>query len=100
MNKFLELHDYFLKNGVVCQTGLVNGMCCVYFDGADLDRHPIFRLVMPTDEELETHQEEGFSKGWWGSLKNKYDPSRMEDSEYNGFRQNIILLCAAMNGEL
>lgn len=100
MNKFLELHDYFLKNGVVRQTGLANGMCCVYFAGSEVEYHPVFKLVSPTDEELEVHEKDGFSKGWWGSLKRYDEYERMSDTEYNEFRQNIILLCAAINEEL
>jgi len=57
-------------------------------------------LICPSREELESHVEDGFRRGYWGEYELGHPLSREYYGKFNEFRQNIILICAAVNGEL
>lgn len=103
---FLEIHDALINNKPLSQwtcdkfgcedvKGLNAGLCLIEFGESDyiyiyndyklLWDNEIFKLFMPEDEE-------GPSTYWAGENDDRH--------EYNELRQTIILLCAAINGEL
>lgn len=61
------------------------------------EAHDIFKLLMPDGEfgfGIREHNREG-PDGAWGAIDNY--PNTWK---FNHFRQNVILLCAALDGEL
>lgn len=83
MGKYLKFHFECLKNGGMPKDGLCNN---------NLDDIQIFK---PTNSDLEELMNEGLPVIYWGAGENPYSLFK-----YTPLRQNIVLLMAAMNGEL
>jgi hypothetical protein len=85
--KYLEMHQSF--SGRRWQE--LGTFLCNEFGEDDIFKD----FFMPTEEEMTEHCNDGYDDVVWGELL--YD---MSCGKYNEFRQNIVLLMAAMNGEL
>lgn len=94
---FLQLHHKFIRDGL---DG--NGLCVEEFNGYRLDHHVVFKLLLPSEEDLTEHAAEGKLTGFWGEDRGFWfgKGHREIGIEYTPLRQNIILLCAAINNEL
>jgi len=72
---------------------LWNGLCYVEMNGKYLTKNELFIMMMPDkDDRFGNNPHEG----WWADIDLDLDSGR----NYNHMRQNIILLCAALNNEL
>lgn len=93
MKTFLEIHEKLLKEG------MKHGLCFQELNGHNLDTNPIFSLFDPTNQEIRNHN---VWEGHWGDSKDEINENNSDllGTQYNEFRQNVILLCAAINGEL
>jgi hypothetical protein len=91
MRKFLEVY----KHHLVCDA--CSGLCNIMLpDGKRMGETEQFLLITDfTSKEWNEHLREGYGAGWWGRLRDKE-----RFSEFTPLRQNIILLCAALNNEL
>ena len=92
---FLEIHEALLNKAPIVQcnfesekNGLYNGLCDVWLNNRQLKDNEIFYLVMPAKPT---------DKAYWACSNELYNDF---GTEYNELRQNIILLCAAINNEL
>lgn len=97
---FLEIH-HSLLNGEPLDQGLqkhprilFNGLCYIMMGERPLIKNPVFELFIPTPEE---RVRLSMSTAYW--CDSLGDIGYM-GTNYNDLRQNIILLCAAINGEL
>jgi hypothetical protein len=93
MKKYLSLYKKWIDTGK-------SGFLCPTFQPFGIESmDPLFALFIPTDEEMIEHSSDGFEgfgpASAWGSYEVESDGRR-----FNDFRQNIVLLMAAMNGEL
>lgn len=92
---FLEIHEALLSGKPLTQAefkadkiGLYNGLCSVWLGESTLQDNEVFQLIMPNYPE----------RAYWADHD---DISWFRAGVvYNELRQNIILFCAAMNGEL
>lgn len=93
--KFLDLHDRLCEEGIILWSPFRNdftneetGLCLTEFNGKFLDEDPTFQLFIPN---------EGDRYDYWaaGSKEPGY-----QEGTYTALRQTIVLLCAAINGEL
>lgn len=82
--KYLKFHFECLKNGGIPQKGL-----CFCGMGE------LFELMHPIVEDIEELKRHDLPCTWWARGGWEYTIS-----EYTPLRQNIVLLMAAMNGEL
>lgn len=96
---FLDIHNALLNNQKLaygnCQaeTELFNGLCGFILDDELLKYNSIFQLLKPTHTEIvEYNLDDSY---YYDSFN-----SSSKGTEYNELRQNVILLCAAINGEL
>lgn len=93
---FLEIHHALLNGDPLEQCyhngteyiGLYNGLCCVWLNDQPLSDNNIFNLFEPVDYTD------------CDSVAYFCDSNHEKGRVYNDLRQNIILLCAAINGEL
>lgn len=85
---FLQLHERITRSGIRNKHGEGNGLCYQRFNNEPLVCSKHFQLFIPNEQERESDD----SAYWAGD--------GMEAGEYSPTRQNIILLCAALNGEL
>jgi len=69
------------------------GLCT--FVNRDIRSIGIFNRMMPTSEDYRKLEEEGLDTNYWAS-----GDSDALEYKFTELRQNIILFCAAMNGEL
>lgn len=96
---FLDIHNALLNNQKLaygnCQaeTKLFNGLCGFILNKEQLRCNSIFQLFKPTRTEI---VEYNLDNVYYYDLFN----SSSKGTEYNELRQNVILLCAAINGEL
>jgi hypothetical protein len=83
-------HERFLKNGISDRL-YYGGLCYTYGDsdssGGYGNNDPLFKLFIEDNYPF------------WGH-ENPDADSRTKETEYTELRQNIVLLMAAMNGEL
>ena len=90
---FLSLHRRFIKHQLA-DIGGDGGLCNQIFNGHGLDRNKIFQMFKPVDSPF----------GWWGYNEDIPMPeggnNKNVRTEYTPLRHNIILFCAAINGEL
>jgi hypothetical protein len=88
--KFLAIHKRLLKNGVFSLRGYATGICRVNITKNSyrrLECDDVFHLITPTRSTPHAFWGSGSSTDW-------------KMGEYTPLRQNLILLCAAMNNEL
>jgi len=104
---FLEIHNALLNKEYLeqCRSehiGLYNGLCYIHLNYGFLKDNYIFKVFEPleycdgiSDEIVEEDKNKYADSIYWAS-------SIVTDwgVKYTPLRQNIILLCAAMNGEL
>lgn len=84
--KYLPLYKEWMERGSLPKGGLC---CCFEYD----DRaYNLLMIFHPTEEEC---SEYGHGIGWWGRVRYVEGITEFTDT-----RQNIVLLMAAMNGEL
>lgn len=93
---FLEFYNNCIENKTMPSDGLCNSI-------GQLKNNRAFELITPNDEELAVLSDEGKSPVYWGyeipNGSKKY--SQVEKYvKFTPLRQNIILLCAAINNEL
>lgn len=104
---FLELHKKLTIEGLKNN----NGLCSEYFDDTQLKYHPVFKMVRPENDEKRDHEfVDGYCMTYWGyGEPNKEDHHNWRvavryrnarNKKYSPLRQNLILLCAALNNEL
>jgi hypothetical protein len=90
---FLELHDRLCGHGLVDNYGTnEGGLCGQPFRGTSFDKNETFAEYFPP-----------INHSWWAYDDNPVQIGVLEPKirkEYTPLRQNIILLCAAINGEL
>ena len=90
--KYLDLYYEWMESGEIPEkycNGNTGGLCGIF------DKDRLFQLLKPTPDELETRR----IWGYWGldGDENNAAPSAIC---FNTLRQNIVLLMAAMAGEL
>ncbi len=93
MKNFIELHNEWIESGRMPNSGL-----CICLSGKM--KTQLFDLFKPTEEELLHLVWDGFSSGYWASGVPLDADSDTRYNVYTELRQNIMLLLAAMNGEL
>lgn len=84
---FMHLHKLLLEDG-----GCYNGLCCELIKGRSLEYNHIFKLLMPVPGE-------SIEIAYWGNGSPLEFRNSEENINYGGLRQNIIILCALLNGE-
>jgi hypothetical protein len=101
---FLEIHKALLhKKPLTYGAGeideyLFNGLCAFWIGDIRLRSHPIFKMFIPTDQEINEYK---MDNAWFFDTSESLDyEGKFGGEEYNDMRQNVILLCAAINGEL
>lgn len=93
---YLELHKRLMKQGVRTIAGRVKcGLCCTRFNDEWLKFDNSFNDIFAGGETPNISRLQGHDMAFWGS---GYKSPRL--GEYTPLRQNIILLLAAVNGEL
>jgi hypothetical protein len=104
--KFLQIHEALLTKQPLMQSqedeiGLYNGLCSINFgrNSNFLSKNKIFKAYFVPN--IKTYKEEGYLSecGYWAQDGYEYSSSD-NGTTYTELRQNIILLCAAINGEL
>jgi len=95
---FLEIHKALMTNKPLVQceykvdkVGLINGLCSIRMRGKRLGDNDFIKLFEPSDTDWRDYH----CTSYWGEMEGD-----INELQYNVLRQNIILLCAAMNGEL
>jgi len=94
--KYLPLYEKWMKTGQLPECGLCNCFGeCITDDEYFLDpSHQLFKLMYP--EDIEMPQSEYWGRG---PIEELVDIEKIHN-EFTPLRQNIVLLMAAMNGEL
>lgn len=96
---FLDIHNALLNNQKLAygyseiEMELSNGLCGFILGDELLKYNSIFQLFKPTDKEIVKYNLDDVY--YYDSFNNNN-----KGTEYNELRQNVILLCAAINGEL
>ena len=95
---FLEIHKALLNKKPLLQCddftpkGLYNGLCSVWLNNQKLSDNDVFELFIPTITDKDEHD----LGAYWAEHRYCGEFGVV----YNDLRQNIILFCAAINGEL
>ena len=84
--KYLDFYYECLETGYLPGSGLCH---------TDVASTDLFQLIKPTDEDIDKLYGEGKPVVWWGM--GDFEHSTYE---FSPLRQNLILLMAALNGEL
>lgn len=90
--RFIDLYYDWMKEESLPSDGL----CLSIPD----ELHGVFENLCPPDEELNLLEADGFDIAFWASEKLKDDSYYECAYQFNPLRQNIVLLCAAINNEL
>lgn len=100
--KYLALYKKWLESGRIGTTGVSRDGTLSYNGMCDLFRgDKLFELLTPTYRDKHELMEEGQCDVWWGSEMDRIKSCSEEGwSSFTPLRQNIVLLMAAMNGEL
>ena len=85
--KILEMYYDFMENGIPGDNGL-----CQHFE----DDYQDWSLIIPSDEEEQELSKLGLDAVWWGNDTGTW----VNRSVMTPLRENIVLLMAAINGEL
>lgn len=124
---FMDLHEKWAKKGRMftppmpqflhCDPVYNYGLCLTELD-TQRGLKRIFNKLKPSRKELNQLSNEGYDTAYWGrgvtleAIRRSGRPKNYDqagwhrwykkggDSQYTGLRQNIVLLCAALNGEL
>ena len=80
-----------MKEGFMPKSGLCFNFCSVWLYWKPNPGYETFSDLFPVNE----------FKGYWASLRSNDFLSDLSDAKnFNTLRQTIVLLCAAVNGEL
>ena len=91
--KFLDFYEKCMESGELLPEA---GLCqCKPFKGSKE-----FRRIKATGEEQQKLQDMGLTSGYWGSGLPYYTNNHEVTYSFTPLRQTIVLLCAAMAGEL
>ncbi len=93
--KHLQFYMDCMKRGVMPNSGL----CINTVDLGGPLSEELFRLFIPTDDELFALAKKGYSTSYWGLgvITNDYD---ILYDAFSPLRQTIVLFMAAINNEL
>ncbi len=99
---FLELHNQLLcNNNTLIYNSFGLGLCNQInpYSGNQLDRSKIFKTVSPTQKDFSELWDKGESVFFWAAGGEVIDDKELRMG-YTPLRQTIILLMAALKGEL
>jgi len=86
MNRpYLSAYIRFMKHGMPDY-----GLCHCF---KSTNQRKVLLLITPSYTECVEHFKDGYSTIYWGRKRGD------KIGEFNAFRQTIVLLCAALNGE-
>lgn len=95
---FSEIHFALMNDNPLVQceylkdaVGLLNGLCSIRLNNKRLGENELLKLFEPSDDSWGEY----YRSSYWGQMEGDFD-----ELQYNVLRQNIILICAAMNNEL
>lgn len=88
--KYLPLYYKWMRTGEISGDGL-----------CDCELGELFNLLRPTDHDMAIIRRKGLCDTFWASDLPCCGPFKFsEESDFTPLRQNIVLLMAAMSGEL
>ncbi len=98
--KYLELYKEIEELGYLPQN---NGLCYIKVNNHHLMDEEIFQMLKPEYEDITLSywaSEVSLTDYFHNDFEIRTKAKRKATSEFTGLRKNILLLCAALNGEL
>jgi hypothetical protein len=90
--RYLPLYEEWMENGSIPGEGLCGSL--------DKEGQELLKNFVPTNEDENVLMEDDYSIEYWGSGLKYSDDVIEKMYSFTPLRQTIVLLMAAMNGEL
>ena len=91
---YLDLYKEWMREEKIPNTGLC-------WSVPKRIKKNIFKYIKPTPEDIKMLNKQNISSTWWGyGIPRRNETFNTRLCKFTPLRQNLILLCAALNDEL